>query len=62
MSSALGGAGGGGLLNTTQSNNANVAVYSSMLIFMMIHSMGSGIATDGVYSFCCIGFLWWDDL
>lgn len=29
MSSALGGAGGGGLLNTTQSNNANVATYSS---------------------------------
>lgn len=29
MSSALGGAGGGGLLNTTQSTNANVAVYAS---------------------------------
>ncbi|KAE9380704.1 hypothetical protein N431DRAFT_498524 [Stipitochalara longipes BDJ] len=29
MSSALGGAGGGGLLNTTQSTNANVAVYST---------------------------------
>jgi hypothetical protein len=31
MSSALGGAGGGGLFNTTQSTNANVAVYSSKL-------------------------------
>ena len=29
MSSALGGAGGGGLLNTYQSTNANVAVYST---------------------------------
>jgi len=29
MSSALNGAGGGGLLNTHQSTNANVAIYSS---------------------------------
>ncbi|KAI6244631.1 hypothetical protein HI914_07367 [Erysiphe necator] len=29
MSNALGGAGGGGLLNTTQSTNANVAVYTT---------------------------------
>ncbi|RKF58905.1 UNC93-like protein [Golovinomyces cichoracearum] len=29
MSNALGGAGGGGLLNTTQSTNANVAVYAT---------------------------------
>lgn len=32
MSNALGGAGGGGLLNTTQSTNANVAVYTSMSV------------------------------
>lgn len=32
MSSALGGAGGGGLLNTTQSTNANIAVYSTFAL------------------------------
>jgi len=35
MSSALGGAGGGGLLNTTQSTNAYVAVYSSKLAIFL---------------------------
>lgn len=39
MSSALGGAGGGGLLNTHQSTNANVAVYSSTLLFFSSDSV-----------------------
>ena len=38
MSSALGGAGGGGLLNTEQSTNANVAVYSSPSQHTFIHT------------------------
>lgn len=36
MSNALGGAGGGGLLNTTQSTNANVAVYTTFSVLAFI--------------------------
>lgn len=56
MSSALNGAGAGGLLNTKQSTNANVAVYSSTELHTSPHIRGS--LAELYNSLCCSSLLW----